>query len=374
MRFPRHRFSAHRQLSRAELKTIRSGHSNSMKPKPELEYIKLSELVIDLSHSGRSEKEIKDNAKTLAPIMAAFGGWDAMQPGQYFVNDDGKKHLLAGFTRHAAALINGETHGYFFRNDADETTRRFLFITTNEGRGVSRFQQGLKFAEAERGVVADDFKGTIADPKKASDWKVKPMDREEIAKLIGKSEEHIRQCIIVSESAPEIRELLETEQVSFKSVLDADAWSKGDKAKQLQILRRALKEANGERVTGTHMRLIKPLFVKERAVPSTIIKNTPTSDSQEQDGKEPDEKPGTETGENDGGSTEPAELNLGSTRAPKPATKAQAKTVRETAIAVIAKWDEDIGHNSLGDEDLSGMVEALGEAGLLVSIATPAPF
>ena len=74
--------------------------------------IPIKDITVDITLSGRTQKEITANAKDLAPKLAAFGGFDATQPGAVFKRD-GKWHLARGFTRVAAALSEDIKVGYF---------------------------------------------------------------------------------------------------------------------------------------------------------------------------------------------------------------------------------------------------------------------
>lgn len=328
------------------------------------EQIKLSDLVIDETLSGRSAKEIRDNAKSLAPEMEAFGAWDEKQPGQYFVGEDGKPHLCAGFTRVAAAQSLGYKHGYFFRDESDIVSRRLKCVTTNGGKPVSRFEQGRVYSALIAGVVADDFAGAIADPKNKKDWKVQPMDANEIAAKIGKTRQHICDCITIFESPEEVGAMIESDEISSGIVVTARQWAKDDDAKMIRILKSAIRNAGGEKATKKHMDAIKSEFVKQKAVSASDgAPNTNTPPEPEKPHSEPH-------GAKDDVSSEPSEPpQLEFPPEPevvvvKPPTKKESKTIRDAAMAVILKWAEETS-NAVSDEEASLLIESMTEAGLL---------
>ena len=327
--------------------------------------VKLSELIVDHALSGRSEKEIRENAKSLAKEMEAHGEWDSMQPGQVFRDKEDKIHLCAGFTRVAAAESLGYKTGWFFETETDELTLRLKCITTNGGKPVSRMEQGKLYKMLENGIVADDFAGATADPKKASDWKIQPMTLAEIGEKIGKTSEHVRQCVIIHNSSPEIRELIETDQVSHNIVIKAYSWAKDDEGKALKILNaavRAAKKAGDDKATQKHMDEIKGDFVKLKAVSE---EKTNEEKKPEKTAKSLFDEDDKEDGEEKNSTERQSELPTPEDE-PKPPTKKETKSIRDSAIVVILKYDEEKGLNSMTDEDASGLADALIEAGLIV--------
>ncbi len=339
----------------------------STKTAPTPTYYKFSELIIDPSLSGRSEKEIRDNAKQLAPIIDASGGWDAMQPGQVEVNGDGKPRVLAGFTRIAAEQVNGRKGGWFFQVDPKgELEARLKCLTTNEGKPISRLHQGELFKSLVNGVVADDFAGATADPANVKDWKIQPMDEKDIAAKIGKSAEHVRQCIVIHDASPEIRELIESDAISHNIVIVADNWAKHDPAKALKILKAAVREADGKKATKTHMDAIKPQFVEQKAVTSKTKKADAASESGKDESESENEADTKETEPDDsGGTREPQELNLEAPPVtPKQASKKELKSIREAVMTVVLETDTEI------DDDLATrIVDRLIDAKLIVESA-----
>lgn len=345
----------------------------STKPTPTPVYLKFSELVVDPILSGRSKKEITENAKSLAKEMEAFGEWDAMQPGQVFTGEDGKLHLCAGFTRLAAATALGYKGGYFFEiPKADPLDIRLKCITTNGGKPVSRLEQGKLFSVLKEGLVADDFAGAVADPKNPKDWKMQPMTDAEIADKIGKSGEHVRQCVMITEiENEELREMLDSDAISTNSIVVAMGWAKQNENLALRIIKRAQREAGNDRVTKKHLDAIKGEFTTLKAVPA---KKTDAASSEAgsdagngthgEDVGANDNSGGIESGELESVNIE-TELPFQTESQPKPISKTTQKTIRATLLTVILETDSEI------DDDLANrLADRLIDAKLIV-IETP---
>lgn len=236
---------------------------------PPIERLKLKDLVIDLRYSGRTQREIDDNAKDKAKELAAAGGWSPTKPGEYFVGEDGKRYLLAGFSRVAACALNGDKEGYFVQSNGDEIDHLLACETSNSVRPLSKLARGTRYLELMRGAVADDFAGTIA--KDPVDFKRQPLTKEEIADRIGKSKEWVRQCIATAEAPEEIRELLENDRIAAtvfeKACALANKHHDGSDAKKIAMCKRALRYANEqdkERATEKHFDEIKGEFIPEK--------------------------------------------------------------------------------------------------------------
>lgn len=227
---------------------------------PQIESIPFKDIIIDPLYSGRTKKEISANAKDLAPMLA--DGWDPAQPGQYFIGEDGKKVLKAGFTRMEAAKLNDIKSGYFIHAPGDAVTHLTACLRTNSGKAIARRAKGDVFVKLRDGVVADDFAGALADPKNAKDWKRAPMSLQEIADLpgVGMTSEGVRQCIIIAESSPEVAELMEADLVSDGIVVDSKQLAKGDDDKQLRILKKCISIAKADgkdKATAQHFKQAK---------------------------------------------------------------------------------------------------------------------
>jgi len=249
---------------------------------PEIERLKFSALVINPVYSGRSEKEIAENAKEKAKELAAFGGWNPAMPGHYFIDPEGKKVLLAGFSRVEGSKINGEKEGYFVKVDGDEVDHLLACETTNSVKPLSPLSRGARYAQLRDGAIADDFAGAIADPAKPEDWKRQPMTLAQIGERIGKTGEWVRRCIVLFESPEPIRELLETNQISVKVVEKskalADRHHEGSESKQLAMCKRAAANAradNKETATEKHFDAIKAEFTP---APKLVADGEPEED------------------------------------------------------------------------------------------------
>lgn len=299
---------------------------------PQIESIPFKDIVIDPLYSGRTKKEISANAKELAPQLA--DGWDAAQPGQYFLGEDGKKHLLAGFTRVEAAKLNDLKSGYFIQTNGDAVTHLTACLRTNSGKPISRKAQGEVFAALEKGVVADDFAGAIADPKNAKDWKRQPMSQKDIAELpgVGRTSEHVRQCIMIAESSPEVAELIEADLVSLNIVVSSKSLAKDDDDKQLRILKKciAIAKADGkDKATDQHFKQ-----AKAELFPPKLIADDGTDTPKSIKGAEKPEKvAGGAPESKDEASSEPSN----STNAPEETPLEQ--TLFNDAVQLVAKKD-----------------------------------
>lgn len=242
--------------------------STKSTPSP-IERLKFKDLRIDLKYSGRTQKEVNDNAKEKQAELAAAGGWSPAMPGQYFVDEGtGEKVLLAGFARVKACELNGEKEGYFVQANGDEIDHLLACETSNSTKPLSSLSRGARYSELAKGVVADDFKGTIADPKNPADWKRAPMTNAEIAERIGKTSEWVRRCIVLFDSPPEVRDLLESEKVAVKVVEKAkalvDKHHDGSEAKQAAICRKAFqfaRQQDADKATEKHFDAIKDEFI-----------------------------------------------------------------------------------------------------------------
>lgn len=255
---------------------------------PAIESLKFSELIIDPLYSGRTKKEISANAKDLAPMLA--DGWDPAQPGQYFIGEDGKKVLKAGFTRMEAAKLNDIKSGYFVHAPGDAVTHLTACLRTNSGKAIARRAKGDVFVKLRDGVVADDFAGSLADPKNSKDWKRAPMSLQEIADLpgVGMTSEGVRQCIIIAESSPEVAELMEADLVSDGIVVDSKQLAKGDDGKQLRILKKCISIAKADgkdKATAQHFKQ-----AKAELFPPKLIANDGTDTPKSTKGAEKQEK------------------------------------------------------------------------------------
>lgn len=325
-------------------------------------YYKFSELIIDPILSGRSKKEITENAKSLAKEMEAHGQWDAMQPGQVFAAQDGALHVCAGFTRITAAQSLDWKGGYFFAvPQTDPLEIRLKCITTNGGKPVSRFEQGKVFAVLQSGIVADDFAGATADPSTAKDWKLQPMTFEAIGEKIGKSGEHVRQCIMLTELENEgIKAMIEADEISTNVIVVAMGWAKKNENLAFRILKAAQKEADGAKVTKKHLDAVKAEYVKQKAVSEKPAKADAVAMQPEDAEKPTKTKAGTTQPED--AEKEQSELLPQEPESVKPPSKKTLNTIKQTVMTVLLETDSEI------DDDLAQRIyDRLNDAKLIVS-------
>jgi hypothetical protein len=326
--------------------------------------IKLSELVIDNSLSGRSEKEIRDNAKALLPMLDAVGGWDPNQPGQFFVRG-GKKHLAAGFTRTAAALLGGYKEGYFIERPDDRSSLRISCITSNAGQPVSQFEQGRIYAAMRDGD----------DPTKLSKGQeiLAPMAPKDIAAAVGYTRQHVEKCICVFSSPPEIAELIQSEQISPNIVARAAQLVK-DEGKRVKFLKAAVKVAKAEgKETATlkHLDAVRPEFAPLKAAkkedPATADESKEPKNTESEPDSKPDTKPETKKVEN-------PELtglaDLGAAKSTEPKAKDDKKegddepsrADLEPLEFAVAKWADDTD-TVVDDSDITTLAAIMFERG-----------
>lgn len=232
----------------------------------EIHKLNLSDLAIDTGLSGRSEKEIAENAKALAPLLLAAGGWDPAQPGQFFVRN-GKKHLAAGFTRCAATLLNGHGQGWFVEIPGDPEKIRTACIRTNLGKPVSQYEQGRIYAGMRDGNKAEDV--SVGQPV------LEPMAIKDIAAEVGYTRQHVENCIAIFEETPEIATLILSGAISPNIATRAKQMVKDDE-KRYKMLHAAVLEAQKDgkqTATMKHLDAVKPDFVKLKAASTKVPSN-----------------------------------------------------------------------------------------------------
>lgn len=282
---------------------------------PEIERLKFKELTIDNLYSGRTQKEINENAKEKAKELAAAGGWSPAMPGQYFIGEDGKKVLLAGFSRVQGSVINGETEGYFVKVDGEIIDHLLACETSNSVRPISALAKGARYDMLRNGEPAEGIE--TPDPKDKTHWKRPPMTNAEIAERIGKTDAWVSKCISIYNAPTDVRELLENDKIAVpvaegaRSI--AEKHYKGSEAKQTAICRRAVsfaKDEGKETATKKHFDAIKAEFIPAKKLvadgaedakgddnkPATPSKSSSKGNSAESTKELPEELPG---GDND---------------------------------------------------------------------------
>lgn len=322
---------------------------------PEIKSLKLSDLVVDIGLSGRSEREIKENAKSLAGAISAAGGWDVTQPGAFFMRDD-KPHLARGFTRHAACVISDVRDGYFVEIEDDPAKLRTEAIRSNMGKPISAYEQGKIYVQMRD--------GTNADEAKVGDVILAPMKMKEIAREVGYTEQHVSNCICIFESSPEIGELIQAGKVSAGIVVRSAQLVK-DPAKQLRFLKAAIKKAAEE---GKDCATMKHLdAVKADFAPVKPVKKNDTPAETAQDASDGEEGGDTENSESESTTTTDEQPELSSLGASQEAAKKSApaptptKLTREILIPIISKWLDDTD-TVASDDDVNELVARVLEA------------
>lgn len=347
---------------------------------PEIERIKIKDLTIDNKYSGRTEKEITENAKEKAKELEAAGGWSPTMPGQYFIGDDGNKHLLAGFSRVKATLMNGEDFGYFVQAQGDEIDHLLACETTNSTRPLSTLSRGARYSDLREGVIADDFTGQFADPKKPGDWKRVPMTNKEIAARVGKTDQWVGRCITIFEAPPEIRDMIESDKIAVSVADEArkfvEKHHEGNEVKQVAMCRKAFAQARQDgkdTATKQHFDAIKEEFMPVKKLVADgkedESKSKKTSKKEQNGTQEPsdDENNGDDKETLPAGNGEPEhkepELFPQATEVLTGGTKKHEKLVKALATAFtdekwLKKYDLDM---ILATEEAERLAEAVME-------------
>lgn len=237
---------------------------------PTIERLKFKDLFIDPIYSGRSTKEINENAKDKQKELAAAGGWNPAMPGHYFEAENGTKCLLAGFSRVQASIANGETEGYFVRVEGDVIDHLLACETTNSVKPLSPLSRGNRYYELKEGKPLPDIEKP--DPKNKDHWERMPMSAERIAERIGKTPVWVSKCVAIFLAPPEVRDLLESEKIAVTVAEGARALAnkywKGSDPKVIAICKRAFAYARAEEAdtaTKKHFDAIKAEFIPLKA-------------------------------------------------------------------------------------------------------------
>lgn len=339
---------------------------------PVIVELKLATLIKDYALAGRSEKEIKENAKDLAPMLA--GGWSPSQPGEFFIRD-GKPHLAAGFTRTAAAEMNELKTGFFVEIPDDAATLRTVCIRTNASKAIKPFEQGRIYAAME--------KGTDITTAEAGAEILPPMTQKQIAEAVGKKVQWIGACISIFESPEEIHPLIEEGRVSAGVVKRARELVKDEK-KLIRFVKAIVKKADEDgkqTATFQHLDAVRPEFapLKAKASKETPAKaekpakgaNAPESeeagtggDSGEDSGQSGDStetQSEPETGKTGYGKSAQPEL-FGKTDDAPAAKKSKLtpEKMRAELLVVVNSWCDETS-NSPTDPELDQLLDALTE-------------
>lgn len=352
---------------------------------PEIQKLHLKSLVVDTALSGRSESEIKQNAKTLAPLIQAKGEWDISQPGQFFMRG-GKPHLLVGFTRTQACNDLGIKEGYFVEVPDDPAANRTACIRTNAGKGISAIQQGRLFlAMAEGTDPATLKKGEVA---------MAPMKHEDIAREVGLSQAWVGRCIIIASSPKDISAMVECDppQVSPNIVPLAKTLAKDDEAKWRKILNAAIAEAKRdgkETATKKHFDAIKgefaPKLKADTSAPSKEEKKEEKKEAKSE--REEKEEPKEAKTEKEKAAPAQSAMDLGSTSESKddededeeitepipakPSKKDKTSTINFLTECIIAGDSNLKEPTTIDEKDARGIATFLYAAGIGILPESP---
>lgn len=389
------------------------------KPLPTIQKIKLSKLEIDYSLSGRTMPEIKEAAKDFIPGMKEFG-WDARQPGEVYIDPEGKIHLVAGFCRYTSAVSAGQEYGYFFESDTEPSKLALRAILTNKGHSLSQFGQGEIFAKYKNGRAVilvdpekgDDDKGKRGDfgapfesigaaneakkdgdviynvgapgePQPANPWIEAPMSAEELGAAAGITATQVMNCICVFESPEEIAQGIIEQKWSANAVLTAKrGLAKYGKDGEVpvglwkKILNAALanaKENDKTMATDKHVHAVKESCLPEKKLKAAPAngssgENSGTATASEGSGKgnaAPDtEKPATASASasteapSETPSPENGDLELGFTSSlPHDVPKDKEKT-QKALEGIIAIVSEERGL-SMDDADIEYLAQSI---------------
>lgn len=261
---------------------------------PTIVEIKLATLVKDFALAGRSEKEVKQNATELRPMMR--GGWSPSQPGEFFIRD-GKNHLAAGFTRTTAAEMEDLKTGYFVEINDDPASLRTVCIRTNASKSIKPFEQGR--------IYAAMAKGTDPETAEAGTAILSPMTLVQISEEVGKKPQWIGACIAIFESPEEIHDYIETGAIAANVVKRVGELVQRDPKKWTRAVKMIVKHAADEgKATATmkDLEVCRPDFapLKAKAEKKSELTGNPASaekPAESANALETDEKPAGEAPE-----------------------------------------------------------------------------
>jgi hypothetical protein len=146
--------------------------------------------------------------------------------------EDGEVFIVDGHHRHASALLAIEEGLELRRMDArhfrgEEPDRIMLMITSQQGLPMTPLQLGVQYARLI-----------------ALGW-----TPAEIAARPGKSVQHVRDCIALADAAPDVKRMLERDQVSADVVRKTIKKHGADAGKVLAADLQAAKAAGKDKVT-----------------------------------------------------------------------------------------------------------------------------
>ncbi len=235
----------------------------------------IESILVQEGYNIRPDAEVKANAKEVAATMEARGDIPELFPITYVVNGNKK------FTRNHATLLAAQMRGWKEVYAANApwkfnsvTDIADLVLSNNGGHPIGRESQGKIYADLRDGVLepeADTLKRTKVGEEPIPQYERDPMPENDIAKLFGKSPEHIRQCIAIHEAPESVKPYLDDDSISHNAFIAAkNLVSKhhdGKESKLLQVVKRtvaAAKEDGKDKATPKHFDSIKAEFIPEK--------------------------------------------------------------------------------------------------------------
>lgn len=238
-----------------------------------IESLLVSELETEEGYNVRSASELKANAKDIAATMERLGN-DPTNPffRVRYVERDGKKYTRSHATLEAARMqgwkrVNAERVDFDYASDQID-----LIVSNDRAHPLSRKQQGEVFKRLRDGVLEPE-QDAIDRAKVGEEVERKyvqePMKMADIAALSGYTQQHISDCIAILEAPEEIGTMIDDGRLSGNVFLMAEKLVNkhhdGKKGKLMEVIRAAVKQAEGERATPKHFEAIKEQFIPLKA-------------------------------------------------------------------------------------------------------------
>jgi ParB-like chromosome segregation protein Spo0J len=314
---------------------------------PFIEWLDIKSLTVEDGYNVRTAAELKSNAAKLAKMMEATGGFDVTHPIQY-VERDGKK-FTRSHTRLAAAIINGYKKVPCVKASRDKISDQLHLVSGNAANPLNQIQQGIVFARLRDGEKAEDCK--------AGEEVRAPMTPKEISKAIGKSIQHVNNCLAIFDAPDDIKPFLMEGKISANAFTLASS-GVTSKRKVLEILRATIanaKEDGKETATEKHVRAVKSQFVEPKplkAAKTTASKSgdaaskSPASASKDENKGDAADDPNETIGdlpfssvtENTPATTPVGELLPATTETKPVATKSERKKIGVEIRRALEEW------------------------------------
>lgn len=247
---------------------------------PQIEMLKPSELTVEKDFNPR--QNFKENVKELRAHVEARGFIDPSTHVVQYVERDGKKIVRGGHTLLQAAKELQIKEVPACKADLDPISEQVNLIISNTGKPLSAYEQGTVFVRLRDGQLREgldyDEAGKVKDGKKVrpldkeKDFYRKPITGKEIAELVGVSQQHVSQCMIVREADPAISEKMMEGKISAYGVMQALMGVKSTE-KQLRIINAAIahaKENGKETAAKADVDAVKDQFMEKKQVAAPL--------------------------------------------------------------------------------------------------------